>query len=223
MPKALVLLSGGLDSTVTLALALEHDDVVKCVHFAYGQTHMNEVMHALRVAEHYKVPMQTVPVLYSHIKPTNETGALLDNELDQNLAATTSKDKIGEQVSATFVPGRNIVFLALAGGICDSEHIDHIYIGVNSVDYSGYPDCRPHFINAMHNALNEGLRRKITIFAPLIHKTKGQIIEAGIKLNAPQHLTWSCYAGQERPCGICPSCKVRANGFAEAGIPDPAL
>jgi 7-cyano-7-deazaguanine synthase len=223
MAKAIVLLSGGLDSTVTLAQALRQDDVVKTVNFQYGQTHSKESLHAAAISHHYMVRHETYPILYNHVNPTKTAGALLANELDQELAATTTPDKMGEQVSGTFVPGRNIVFLAYAGGMCDSEGIDHIYMGVNAVDYSGYPDCRPRFIDAMTEALYEGLRRKVKIFTPLIHLSKAEIIKKGVELGAPLHRTWSCYTGEDKPCGKCPSCKVRIAGFAAAGLEDPAL
>jgi 7-cyano-7-deazaguanine synthase len=220
--KQLVLLSGGLDSTVALAWATKNGPIAGLVHFQYGQTHEKEVYAANNVARFYGYTLRTYELNFKHIEPT-KVGALLDLHLDVRKAHTTVKDQTGEDVSATFVPGRNIIFLAYAGSICDSEEIESIVMGVNAVDYSGYPDCRPAFIGRMEEALSHGLRYSVSLLTPLLHLSKAEIIDLGMNLGAPLHLTWSCYSGTSRPCGECPSCVVRAKGFREAGVADPAL
>jgi len=197
-------------------------DVRLAVQFDYGQTHHKELEHARKVCEHYGIPRTMIHVNMGHIKPT-EVGHLLRSELDTQLAHGTVVDQHGEHVSATFVPGRNIIFLAYAGSLCDSEGYRGIVAGMNAVDYSGYPDCRPQFLHAMERALGHGLRWGVQIHTPLVMLKKSEIIKLGMDLKAPLHLTWSCYTGNTRPCGACPSCLVRAKGFKEAGVVDPAL
>jgi 7-cyano-7-deazaguanine synthase len=220
--ETVALLSGGLDSTVALAWALDTGlDVKQCIHFQYGQTHSKEVRSAEAVAEHYKIPLRPFFLPFNHISAT-DVGHLLLRDLDPVAANNTVLDSRGNSVSATFVPGRNIIFLAYAGSLCDSLGYTQIVIGVNSVDYSGYPDCRPQFIEMMEHALSSGLRWPVRIQTPLIHKSKVSIIKMGINLGAPLHLTWSCYTGLDKPCGKCPSCVIRIQGFKEVGVEDPA-
>ena len=221
--KLLALLSGGLDSTVALAQVLsEHHEVAKAISFYYGQTHSKEVNAAIAVAKHYRIPHSVISLNFNHIGPT-EVGQLLNFKLDAKSPSRTVKDQHGEDVSATFVPGRNIIFLAYAGSICDSEALQGICIGVNAVDYSGYPDCRPRFIGTMESALSAGLRQSLRIHAPVLYDTKIGIVKKGLALGAPLALTWSCYAGGETPCTLCPSCKIRIAAFAATDIEDPAL
>jgi 7-cyano-7-deazaguanine synthase len=220
--KQLVLLSGGLDSTVALAWAVKNAEIGAIVHFYYGQLHEKEIDSARLVAKFYGWNLREYMLNFTHID-AGEVGQLLAQTPDIKAMQTTVKDQQDNDVSATFVPGRNIIFLAYAGSICDSEKMGAIVMGVNAVDYSGYPDCRPLFINHMTNALCYGLREPLDILTPLINLSKQEIIELGMNLGAPLHLTWSCYAGLERPCGECPSCVVRAKGFKEAGVTDPAL
>lgn len=223
--NTIVLLSGGLDSCVCLAWAiatLADRDEILAVHMSYGQTHKKEKYHAASIAGHYGVPLEFLHLNFGHIEPS-VVGHLLKDKLDPEAARQTVKDSRGLDVSATFVPGRNIIFLAYAGSIADASASEHIVIGVNAVDYSGYPDCRPRFIEAMQSALVHGLRRPVKLHAPLITMSKAEIIQLGVKHNAPLGLSWSCYTGDARPCGRCPSCLVREKGFQEAGVPDPAL
>lgn len=221
---ALALLSGGLDSCVALAWGLKTQSrVAACISFNYGQSHAaRELSHAYAIAHHYGLEWRAI-LLGSIFELSPDVGDLLRPDFDPKAAHRTTRDQYGLEVSATFVPGRNITFLAIAGGICDAKGYDAIIIGVNAVDYSGYCDCRPEFIEAMELALSKGLRFPIKIHAPLINMSKAEIIKLGVDLNAPLHLTWSCYAGGEKPCGKCPSCVIRAKGFEAAGIPDPAL
>ena len=126
------------------------------------------------------------------------------------------------------MPARNSIFLAVALGVAEARQLDTVWIGVNAIDYSGYPDCRPEFIEAFRAVAATGQKRgvegnPIQIAAPLIELTKAEIVRLGKELNAPLHLTWSCYRGGDRPCGTCDACLLRARGFAEAGVDDPAL
>ena len=130
------------------------------------------------------------------------------------------------KIPSTYVPARNIIFLSLAASYAEAVTASAIFIGANAIDYSGYPDCRPNFLNAYEDALKKGLKagvegKPIKIYAPLIKKTKAQIVQLGQKLKVPYQLTWSCYSGEKSPCGHCDSCLLREKGFKEAGIKDP--
>ena len=130
-------------------------------------------------------------------------------------------------IPSTYVPGRNLMFLSMAGSLADSIGAGAVISGPNAIDFSGYPDCTPAFYQAMGDALNRGTERGVNggieVLAPLMTKSKAEIIKMAVRLHAPLELTWSCYAGGEKPCGKCDSCKLRAKGFAEAGLKDPAL
>ena len=128
----------------------------------------------------------------------------------------------------TYVPARNSIFLAVALGVAEARQLDAVWIGVNAIDYSGYPDCRPEFIEAFRAVAATGQKRgvegnPVRIATPLIELTKAEIVRLGTEVDAPLHLTWSCYQGGDRPCGLCDACVLRARGFAEAGMDDPAL
>jgi len=134
-------------------------------------------------------------------------------------------DEIGKDIPSTYVPARNIIFLSYALAFAESRDIEEIYIGVNALDYSGYPDCRPEFIEAFQRVAELGTRRglegRIRIRTPLIKMRKKEIIEMGIKIRAPLQLTWSCYRGRRKACGRCDACLLRLKGFKEAGYRDP--
>ena len=130
-------------------------------------------------------------------------------------------------IPATYVPARNLIFCSLACGIAEARGADFVYLGVNALDYSGYPDCRPEFVRAIEAAANLGLKRGVEgrpleLRTPLIHRTKAEIVRLGAELDAPLELTWSCYRGGPRPCGSCDACTLRAKGFADAGLANPA-
>lgn len=132
------------------------------------------------------------------------------------------------QIPSTYVPGRNIIFLSFAISYAEAIGAEAVFIGANAIDFSGYPDCRPEFYRAFRKAALTGTRagaegRPIRILAPLIRMTKANIIRLGLRLRVPFHRTWSCYGGGRRPCGRCGSCRVRARGFAEAGVKDPLI
>jgi len=130
-------------------------------------------------------------------------------------------------IPATYVPARNLIFLSVAMGVAEARDADAVYLGVNALDYSGYPDCRPEFIESFRGtaalALKRGVEgRPVDIRTPLIHLSKADIVRLGVEVGAPLELTWSCYLGGDRPCGECDACRLRAKGFAEAGLVDPA-
>jgi len=148
--------------------------------------------------------------------------------LDKNAALPRNRKINAKDIPSTYVPARNIIFLSFAASYAEAIKARAIFIGANALDYSGYPDCRPDFMNAYQKMLRQGLKagvegRAIRVCTPLIRKTKAQIIRMGMKLKVPYGLTWSCYAGGAKPCGVCDSCVLRAKGFAEVGCDDPAL
>ena len=220
MPGELVILSGGLDSTVCMALADRErgEGALLALSFDYGQRHANEIDHAAGVAGHYRAEHLIV-----HLDTSAWGGsALTDESIDIPTGGTE------EGIPATYVPARNSIFLAVALGVAEARQLDAVWIGVNAIDYSGYPDCRPEFIEAFRGVAATGQKRgvegdPIRISAPLIKLTKAEIVRLGRELDAPLALTWSCYQGGARPCGQCDACLLRARGFAEAGVDDPAL
>jgi 7-cyano-7-deazaguanine synthase len=220
MPGEVVLLSGGLDSTVCMALAerAREGGALLALSFDYGQRHRHEIDHAAGVAGHYRAEHLIVEL------DTSAWGgsALTDESIDIPAGGTE------EGIPATYVPARNSIFLAVALGVAEARQLDTVWIGVNAIDYSGYPDCRPEFIEAFRAVAATGQKRgvegnPIQIAAPLIKLTKAEIVRLGKELDAPLQLTWSCYRGGDRPCGTCDACLLRARGFAEAGVDDPAL
>jgi 7-cyano-7-deazaguanine synthase len=216
---AVVLLSGGLDSATTLAIARSEGFVCHAVSFDYGQRHRAELLaadrvaHALGAAEH-----RTMRIDFAGIGGS----ALTDN----TIAVPENTASVG--IPVTYVPARNTVFLSLALGWTEVLNAADIFIGVNAVDYSGYPDCRPEFINGFEQlatlATKAGVEgHPFKIHAPLISLTKAQIIQRGISLGVDYSLTVSCYQadGEGRACGKCESCRLRSEGFAAAGVDDP--
>ena len=218
MARHLVVLSGGLDSTVCTALAAaEAGEPPLALTFDYGQRHRAELDRAAGVAGHYRAEHLVV-----HLDTTAWGGSALT---DPSVAVPEAGPTGG--IPATYVPARNSIFLAVALGVAEARGLDAVWLGVNAIDYSGYPDCRPEFIEAFRGVAATGQKRgvegnPIAIRTPLIELTKEQIVRTGVDLGAPLHLTWSCYRGGDRPCGTCDACTLRAGGFAAAGIPDPA-
>ncbi len=221
-PRALILLSGGLDSATCLAIARSEGFDCLALTFAYGQRHGCEVEAAARVAVALGAEEHRVVTL-----PLGETerSALTG---DQAVPKADSVEEIAAAIPVTYVPARNTIFLAHALGIAESEGVRDLFIGVNAVDYSGYPDCRPEFIDGFERLANlatrEGVEgRPFRVHAPLIHLTKGEIIGRGLALGVDYGLTHSCYdpTPDGRACGHCDSCLLRRRGFLEAGLPDP--
>lgn len=217
---AVVLLSGGLDSTVCMAVANRDAGVVPlALSVDYAQRHRGELERAARVAAAYGAEHLVVSVDMSGWGGS----ALTDDSIE-----VPGPDDASAAIPVTYVPARNLVLLSLAAAVAEARGAPAVYLGVNAIDYSGYPDCRPEFVDAFVAAAALGLRRGVegdplAVRAPLVHLGKADIVRLGMELGAPLHLTWSCYRGGDRPCGACDACALRARGFAEAGVADPAL
>lgn len=219
MTRAVILLSGGLDSATVLAMAKAEGRVCHALSITYGQRHGVELEAARRVAEAVGVEEHDV-----HALDLRVFGA---SALTSDIAVP--KDAVGAPgIPVTYVPARNTIFLALAVGFAEAREASEIWIGVNALDYSGYPDCRPAFIDAFQRVILEGTRSGIEhgqprLVAPLLHLTKAEIIRRGIELGVDYGLTHSCYDPDPdgAACGHCDSCLLRRRGFEEAGLPDP--
>lgn len=217
-PKAVILLSGGLDSATCLAIANNEGFEPVALSFDYGQRHHAELAASRRVAAAFNVKDHRV----LHLDLGSMGGSALT---DTSIALPT---EAGEGIPVTYVPARNTVFLSFALGLAEVVAADAIFIGVNAVDYSGYPDCRPDFIEAFERLANLATKagvegHSMKIHTPLIALTKAEIIKTGLELGVDYGLTVSCYQADSkgRACGVCDSCRLRHKGFADAGIPDP--
>lgn len=211
--QAVVLLSGGLDSSTTLYLAKKLGFNCFCLIFDYGQRHRREIESAKKIAETAHCHHRIVKLNFLH-----KGSALLDRHIEI--------PKHGKGIPHTYVPARNIIFLSFALFYAETIGAKAIFIGANAIDYSGYPDCRPQFYRAFRNVASCGTKSGVEkkgakIETPLINKTKAEIIKLGDKLGVPFALTWSCYRGGAHPCRRCDSCYFRAKGFKEARIEDP--
>lgn len=225
MKPAVVLLSGGLDSTTVLAIARAQGFAPHALSFRYGQRHAVELESAARVAASMGVA--------EHVIAEIDLRRFGGSALTSDLAVPKGRDpgEMEQDIPVTYVPARNTVFLSFALAWAEVLEAGDIFIGVNALDYSGYPDCRPEYIAAFERLANlataagvEG-RQRYRIHAPLIEMSKAEIIRTGLALGVDYGLTSSCYdPGTEgRPCGACDSCQLRAKGFAEAGVSDPLL
>ena len=216
--RAVVLLSGGLDSATTLAIAIHEGYEVHALSFDYGQRHSRELESAKKIAKYYGVPHKIMKVDLRQIGGS----ALTDNiEIPER-----ELDEIKDEIPITYVPARNTILLSFALGYAEVLDADAIFYGANAIDYSGYPDCRPEYVEAFERMANLGTKkgvegRPIKIIAPLINMSKAEIIKRGMELSVPYQLTWSCYRGGEKACGKCDSCLLRLKGFMEAGYEDP--
>lgn len=224
-PRAVVLLSGGLDSTTCLAMAKAQGYECHALTVLYGQRHQVEIQAARRVAKAMGVAQ--------HRELDVDLSAFGGSALTADIEVPKGRSEadMSGGIPITYVPARNTVFLSLALAWAETLDSSDMFIGVNALDYSGYPDCRPEFIMAFENLANLATKmsttqgRRIRVHAPLIRMTKAQIIKAGLELGVDYGLTHSCYdpGPDGRPCGECDSCLLRAKGFTEAGTPDPAL
>lgn len=222
MKKAIVLLSGGLDSTTALYLAKsEGFGEIYALTFEYGQKHDRELRAAREVARAAGVKEHKfVKLLLNQWDGCSLTDPKMEVP-DGDLRRDTVPD--------TYVPARNMVFLSVAASYADALGVEDIYIGVSEVDYSGYVDCREEFIRSMERTINLGTvlgaerGRHITLHAPFMHMAKADEIRLGARLGVDYGLTWTCYRGGDRPCGTCDSCLLRAKAFAEAGMEDPLV
>jgi 7-cyano-7-deazaguanine synthase len=222
MKHAVVLLSGGLDSTTTLAIAIAMGYETHALSFDYGQRHAREVEAARRVAKALGATEHRVAKIDLRLFG----GSALTNGAD--VPKSRSEDEIGRGIPPTYVPARNTIFLAYALGWAEVLDAGHIFIGVNAIDYSGYPDCRPEFIAMFEMLANMGTKagvegRRFQIHAPLVKFSKAQIIGKATELNVDLSLTHSCYdpTPEGLACGKCDSCQLRVKGFREAGLTDP--
>jgi 7-cyano-7-deazaguanine synthase len=219
--KAVVLLSGGLDSSVAIHLAKSEGFEVYALSFDYGQKHNKELECAKATAKKVGAKAHNVVTLQLDLWGGS---SLTDKKIEVEDGDVTRTD-----IPQTYVPARNMVFLSVAASFAEAIGAQDIYIGVSEVDYSGYVDCREDFIDAMENAINKGtvmgaeLGKKISIHAPFIYKTKAEEIKLGEKLGVDWSLTWSCYRGGAKPCGTCDSCLLRAKAFSEAGVVDTSI
>ncbi|HET7579883.1 MAG TPA: 7-cyano-7-deazaguanine synthase QueC [Bacillales bacterium] len=216
--KAVVVLSGGLDSTTCMGIAKEAGYELYPITYSYGQRHDREVEQAKKVAQYFEVKEHRIVDIgfFSQIGGS----ALTDDSL------TVRTDGAEEDIPATYVPARNMIFLSLASAYAEVIGAKAVFIGVSAVDYSGYPDCRPEFIESMEKTVNLATKAGATgedigIKTPLIDLTKKETVEEGLRLHVPYHLTTSCYQGGDEACGECDSCRLRIKGFKEAGAKDP--
>jgi 7-cyano-7-deazaguanine synthase len=222
VPKAVVLLSGGVDSTTTLAIAKAQGFSVAALTVHYGQRHAVEVEAARRVARHFGVTEHLV--LEMDLRPIGGSALTSDLAVPKGRPVDQLTD-----IPVTYVPARNTILLALALAWAEVIGAQDLFLGVNALDYSGYPDCRPEFIAAFERLANLATRAgvegtaRFRVHTPLIHLTKAAIIRQGVELGVDFSLTQSCYdpLPNGAPCGACDSCQLRRKGFAEAGIPDP--
>ena len=219
--KAVVLLSGGLDSSTALAIAHQQGFELHALSFDYGQRHQREVDAAAAVARHYGVQYQKTIT----IDLRAFGGSALTADFD--VPHSRSLEKMSQEIPITYVPARNTIFLSFALAYAEVTDANDIFLGINAIDYSGYPDCRPEYLEAYERMANLATKattqdgRVFHIHAPLLRMNKAEIIRKGIELGVPYELTWSCYEGGELACGTCDSCLLRLNGFAEAGLQDP--
>ena len=237
---AVTLLSGGLDSTTVTAYARMRSDHLTALTFQYGQTHSKEVTCARRIASILGVEHKMLDI--SFLGEVASYSALTSPETFPVPKGETA-DGIGAAIPITYVPLRNTIFLSLSAAFLESRVLHAIeveglppdeaqarlYMAPNAIDYSGYPDCRPEFFEQIARTLRFGSKLgtqygvNIEVETPIIHMSKAEIVEMGVRLEAPLEHTWSCYEGGEKPCGRCDSCVLRARGFEQAGVPDPLL
>lgn len=238
--QAIVLLSGGLDSTTVAAHAVRAGHEVRALSIGYGQRHIRELRSARAVAERLGIPLIEVDAgFYAKLA----SHSALTDTATHALPTDRAQETMAEDIPITYVPLRNTFFVTVAAAALESWLLQKIevegvapgslegaiFVGANAIDYSGYPDCRPEFYDALVEVLRLGSKVgtayqvPMRIEAPIIRMSKADIVRHALELDAPLDVTWSCYAGGERPCGACDSCLLRAAGFAEAGAEDPAL
>lgn len=219
--RAVVLLSGGLDSATVLHWALARGWRPLALSFDYGQRHRRELAAARALCRRARVSLRTVG-----FRLPWKGSSLLDP--NAKLPSAPKPSSIGRAIPSTYVPARNTIFLSLGLSYAEAAGARAVMIGANALDYSGYPDCRPDYMKAMGQAFRLGTKagrrgRGIRIIAPLLKLTKAEIVRLGAGLGVPWGLTWSCYHGGAKPCGRCDSCRLRARGFRQAEIRDPLV
>jgi len=218
-PRAIVLLSGGLDSATSAAIALEQGYELIALSFRYGQRHSRELsasidlVKTLNISEHFILDVNLS--LWGGSALTDDQIAIPTEGVDPSI------------IAITYVPGRNTVFISLALSLAEAKDAQAIFLGINAVDYSGYPDCRPEYLKAFEQLANlsskVGLEgRAPRLIAPLLSLSKTDIVKKAIELGIPIEKTWSCYQGGSKPCGLCDSCRIRDKALIEAGYPQLA-
>lgn len=219
---SVVLLSGGMDSATCLALAARKSHPVHALTVVYGQRHLREIDSARALSRYYRLAHHAVLPI--------PIGPLLDSSLtDRHRRLPHAGSARAPRIPTTYVPARNTLMLAAALGYAESHRLGEIYLGVNAIDYSGYPDCRPEYLRAFERLARLATRvgveehRSIRVRAPLLRKSKAAIVRLGERLGVPWKLTWSCYAGGRFPCGRCDACRLRSRGFSEARVIDPTV
>ena len=219
-PSAVVLLSGGLDSMVVAGLAKEAGFSILALTVDYGQRHRVELEAAERIAAFFAVERHLVLPL--DLRPFGGSALTADTAVP--------KEGVGEGIPVTYVPARNTIFLSLCLGWAEAAGARDLFIGVNALDYSGYPDCRPEFVRSFEAMANVATKAgvegdRFTLHAPLLHMTKADIVRQAARLGLDAGMSWSCYdpSPDFRHCGYCDSCRLRARGFQEAGLPDPTV
>ncbi len=218
MKKVVCLISGGMDSFVASAVANNRGHKIYALTVSYGQKNSKEISAAKKIGIYLGVKQHTV----------------VDIDLSWVDSSLTRKDidiptqTSGTEIPSTYVPARNTIFISIAMALAETVDAESIYIGVNAVDFSGYPDCRPEYIKRFQALIDVATKKtlggaRITLETPLINMSKSEIIKQGIKLGVDFSITWSCYRNREKPCGTCPSCILRNKGFRQAGMNDPLL
>jgi 7-cyano-7-deazaguanine synthase len=214
---AVVLVSGGMDSCVTAAIAREENDKLAWLHISYGQWTKNRERRAFNDIADWYIVKDRLDVSIEYLANIGGS-SLTDRSIEVSEA-----DLESEHIPTSYVPFRNANMLAIATSWAEVLGAGAIYIGAVAEDSSGYPDCRPEFYEAFQRTIDAGTRpdTDIQIRTPIIHLSKAEIVKKGIELNAPLHLTWSCYRSEELACGTCDSCALRLRGFLQAGVVDP--
>ena len=214
MNKAIVLLSGGLDSATTAAIAIAEGYETIALSFRYGQRHQKELEAAKKIVQALGIKQHFI----TDIDLSQWGGSSLTDE-----SITIPQDGVQPNViPSTYVPGRNTVFIAIALSLAEAKNAQAIYLGINAVDYSGYPDCRPEYLAAYQQLANLSSKAGIEghapkLIAPLVKDSKADIVRRALELNVPIADTWSCYQGGETPCGLCDSCRIRDRALMEVG------
>ncbi|GGS43266.1 7-cyano-7-deazaguanine synthase QueC [Deinococcus knuensis] len=216
--RAVVLLSGGLDSSTVLGMATRDGYACTALSFRYGQRHTVELERAAKVAAHFGADHRVIDINIGSFGGSALT--------DENIVVPTDGTEDGV-IPPTYVPGRNTVFLAVGLSLAEAINAERVFLGINAVDYSGYPDCRPEYLSAYQTladlATKAGLEgRGAVLTAPLAEMTKADIVREALAVGVPIDVTWSCYQGGEEPCGVCDSCRIRDRALIEAGRPDLA-
>jgi 7-cyano-7-deazaguanine synthase len=217
MNKAVVLLSGGLDSATTAAIAIADGYRVIALSFSYGQRHEKELEAAKKVAKALKIKEHFITDInlsqWGGSSLTDESIAIPQDGIQPNI------------IPSTYVPGRNTVFVAIALSLAEAKNARAIYLGINAVDYSGYPDCRPEYLAAYQQLANLSSKAGVEgnapqLIAPVVKDSKADIVRRALELNVPIADTWSCYQGDKTPCGVCDSCRIRDRALIEVGLKD---